>query len=353
MPCPGAAYPPNGGDAVRKLKLPGALLVLASILCFPEPAVAGAQRAMRLWVSSVAPALFPFLALMPVLTGAEACAVYNRMFSGIMRRIFALPGAAAPAVAIGMIAGSPSGALAVGRIAAQSSMQRSEAARIALALGGVSPAYLVLGVGYGLYGSAALGVRLALVQAGVQLVMLLIMKDVCADMEGIISASGEKHARGAVSAAVESVLAICGYMVLFSSASAVVAHLVGKNPGCVLLLAVDLPSGLASLAEMEIRGKMLIQGAAIGFGGLCISFQNLDALASLGIRAGRWITARCLSAALFACGCVLFVQPHPTKVVISLGQPGKVYALSLLAASLAVIPVLIFLSKKFFLNKRP
>lgn len=337
---------------MKKLKLPGALLVLASILCFPEPAVAGAQRAMRLWVSSVAPALFPFLALMPVLTGAEACAAYNRLFSGIMRRIFALPGAAAPAVAIGMIAGSPSGALAVGRIAAQSRMQRSEAARIALALGGVSPAYLVLGVGYGLYGSAALGVRLALVQAGVQLLMLLIMRDACADMEGGISPSVEESPRGFVSAAVESVLAVCGYMVVFSSAAAVLVHLMGRIPGCMVLLAADLPSGLASLAEMEIPGKMLMQGAAIGFGGLCISFQNLDALQPLGIRKGRWFTARCLSAVLFACGCALFMQPYHAKAVISLGQPGKVYAFSLLAASIAAIPGLIFLSKKFFLNKR-
>lgn len=342
----------GGGDAVKRLKLWGAVLVLASILGNPEAAVAGAQRAMRLWVSSVAPALFPFLALMPVLTGADACAAYKRLFSKIMRSCFSLPGEAASAVAIGMISGSPGGSLAVARIASQIGMRRSDAARIALALGGVSPAYLILGVGYGLYGSTALGAKLALIQAAVQLAMLLILKGTCRDMSGTVRRMNGRANSGAISAAVESILAVCGYMVLFSSIAGVAAHFAGESLGCALLLAVDLPSGLAELAGKEIPGKMLIQGAAIGFGGLCISFQNLDALRTLGLKTSRWLAARCISAVLFACGSAVLLQTYSGNAVISLGRPGKVYAFSLLAAFAGAIPVFVFLSKKFFLNKR-
>ena len=77
---------------MKRVKFCGAILILAGILIRPEAAVAGAQRAMYLWYTSVAPALFPFLALLPVLTGPDACAAYAAVLSRLMRPLFGLPG---------------------------------------------------------------------------------------------------------------------------------------------------------------------------------------------------------------------------------------------------------------------
>lgn len=335
---------------MKKLKCLGAVLVLAAILARPEAAVAGAQRAMRLWYSSVAPALFPFLVLMPLLTGPEACAAYNRLFSGLMKPVFRLPGAAAGALVIGMISGSPGGAMAVRRIAAANNMRASQAERLALVMGGVSPAYLVMGVGFGLYGSIALGIRLAVVQVCVQLLLLACMRQ----MKGgdrKIAPVPERPERSPVPAAVEQVLAICGYMVIFGSVASVAAEFLGERLGTLLLLAADLPTGLAALSKWNVPGKFLLQGAAIGFGGLCIAAQNLDVLAEVGVRKARYFAARLAAAVLCALGSVFVLYGRNASAVISLGQPGKVYALSLLAASAAAIPVLFFFSKKLFLNK--
>ena len=62
---------------MKKIGFPAALIAVAAILMRPEAAAAGAQQAMRVWFTSVAPSLFPFLVLMPLLTGSEACAVYD------------------------------------------------------------------------------------------------------------------------------------------------------------------------------------------------------------------------------------------------------------------------------------
>ena len=338
---------------MKRLRFWGTVLILTGILVRPESAVAGAQRAMRLWYSSVAPAMFPFLALLPVLTGAEACAAYDVLLSRLMRPLFNLPGAAAPALVIGMISGSPGGAITVRRVAAEAGLHRSEARRVALALSGLSPAYLILGVGEGLYGSVALGIRLALIQAAVQVGLLFLLRGVMED-DGIAveALPPRERERGAIFGAVESVLAVCGYMVLFSSACCVAASFTGETVGTALLLVSDLPSGLAELARWNIPGRMLIQGAAIGFGGLCIAAQNLDALRPLGVTPGEYLSVRGIAAAAFAgiSGLVLRAQDAGMETYARGGL--QTYAVSLLIAGVAALPTLFFFTKTFCFNNR-
>lgn len=343
----------SGGDPVKRAKLWGAILILAGIMIRPEYAVAGAQRAMRLWYASVAPAMFPFLVLLPVLTGPEACAAYDAAFSKLMQPLFRLPGAAAPALIIGMISGSPGGALAVQRIAAESGLRRSEAKRVALALCGVSPAYLILGVGQGLYGSIELGFRLALIQITIQVGVLFLLRSAADKSEDyVIPLTVKGHEGGAIQRAVESVLAVCGYMVIFSSVCCVAASFAGDSLGTALLLVSDLPSGLAELARWEIPGKMLIQGAAIGFGGLCIAAQNLDVLRPLGVTAREYLSVRGIASAAFAgiSGMALRMQGAGMETYVAAGH--QVYAVSLALAGIVAIPALFFFSKTFYFNNQ-
>ena len=295
---------------MKRAKLWIAAALLLGILIRPEAAVAGAQRAMRVWCSSVAPSLFPFLALMPVLTGPEACAAYNSLFSGGMRRLFHLPGSAAPAVVTGMIAGSPGGALAVCRIARSGGLELRDARRIALAVSGVSPAYLILGVGFGLYGSMSLGLALAAIQLCIQLALLWLLQGILCDQADVPALPPDSARRDGMRAAVEGVLVICGYMVLFDAIGSVVASFAGSDVGLAMLLAADLPSGLSELAARGFPGKMLIQGVAIGFGGLCIAAQNLDALRDIGVRPAEYLAVRGIAAGLFGCisGVILRAQ---------------------------------------------
>lgn len=338
---------------MKRAKFWLAILVLAGILVRPESAVAGAQRAMRLWYSSVAPALFPFLALLPILTGPDACAAYDAVLSRVMRPIFKLPGAAAPALVIGMISGSPGGALAVRRVAAEAGLNQSDARRVALALSGVSPAYLILGVGQGLYGSIELGIKLALIQIAIQLCLLILLRGLAETKEedAILLPENERQG-GPIRCAVENILVVCGYMVLFSSVCCVVASFVGGSVGTALLLVCDLPSGLAELARWEIPGKMLIQGAVIGFGGLCIAAQNLDALRPMGITFKEYLAVRGVAAAAFAGISGLMLQSQGMGMETYAGGSAQAYAFSLLIAGAVAMPALYFFTKSFYLNNR-
>lgn len=328
---------------MKRLKFPAAVLAAACIFLQPSAAVQGARSAMAQWAFAVAPALFPFLVLLPSLTGKEACTAYGRLFARPMR-LLSLPASAAPAVIIGLLAGSPGGALALVQLAANTELSRAQCRRIALAVSGVSPAYLILGVGQGLCGDTGIGLRLALMQLLTQLMLLILLRP-RESGEAVSSIYGAQMRRGILSA-VETVLGICGYMVIFSAITSVLGVWIGAHTGKYLLLAADLPSGLPVFAENPV-----LMAAGIGFTGLCIAMQNLDALRPIGLKAGEWLAVRGFAALIMAALSILFLPAsHPAGE--SLPKMRMIYAFSLLAASFSLIPVLNFLSKNLFLNKR-
>ena len=120
MFAPPCAYHGRGGGRVRRIwdyaKLFGALGLVFLLLLWPAEALSAAQGAMRTWAGSVGPSLFPFLALLPMLTATAARRVYARALGWLMRPLFRLPGSAARPLLIGLLAGSPAGALAVERV---------------------------------------------------------------------------------------------------------------------------------------------------------------------------------------------------------------------------------------------
>ena len=328
-----------------------AAAMLALVFIRPQQAVDGAQRAMRMWYTGVAPAMLPFLALMPVIAGPDACRAYRKMFSGVMDSLFHLPGAAAPGVIAAMISGSPGGAAVICEIKESGGISNEDAARIALAVSGVSPAWLVLGLGCGMLGSKAAGLKLAAIQAAVQLFLLKLLEKVEIHTAGGQAAAKPAQDRKPLLSAVETVLCVCGYMAVFGAYGSVIASFAGKYAGTALMAVLDLPSGAGLIAENAFPEQMLALGGALGFGGLCIAAQNMEKLKVLSVRWRDYLAVRCISASLTALMCAAVFRKHAEGAAVSPGE-GKIYVISLLAAGICAVPGMIFLSKNIFLNKR-
>ena len=81
---------------MKKMRWAGGLLLMALLLSRPQAAAQAAARAMAHWYAAVAPSVFPFLALMPLLTCREAARVYERALGRAMGALFDLPGAKSP-----------------------------------------------------------------------------------------------------------------------------------------------------------------------------------------------------------------------------------------------------------------
>ena len=141
-----------------------------------EVTLNAAREAMLAWYTSVAPALFPFMALMPMLTSPAAARGYERLLGRLMQFLFNLPGAAAPAVVVGMIAGSPAGAVAAVRTCAAAGLTRADAERLTMCCCGLSPAFLITGVGAAMLGNPADGTLLLRAQILTQLTLLAVTR---------------------------------------------------------------------------------------------------------------------------------------------------------------------------------
>lgn len=287
-----------GGILMRYGKLAAGAALAALLLLEPGAAALGALNAMLCWARTVAPALFPFMALLPLLTGEDAARAWERLLGRPMRRLFRLPGAAAGALAAGLLGGSPAGALAARRAPG---LRRDQRRRLAAATAGLSPSFLVGGVGAGMLGSAALGHVLLRAQLASQLILLCLLRAAPEAEEPPSPPAEPPAAAPPLRDAVLAVLTVGGWMALFGALGQSARRLLGDGAEALICLA-DVVTGAQRIARLggDVFPRMLLIAALCGFGGGCVGLQNLAVLRDTGLRAGRYFAARLLAAGLCA-----------------------------------------------------
>ena len=337
-----------GGFFMRHLKWLGGFALMALLLSRPREAAQGAALAMAHWYASVAPALFPFLALMPLLTCSEAVRAYERLLGPAMKALFGLPGGAAPAMVVGMVGGMPAGALAARSVAVRTGMNRGQLYRLAMAVSGFSPAFLVGGVGAGMLGSAAMGWKLFEAQLMSQILLMFLLRRAWRGRTLPVPEAPGAGAEQPVRAAVFAVLTVCGYMALFGMLTGVAGAYLGREPAELLLCLTDVPSGALRIAGMRLTDgeKLLALAAMCGFGGGCVAAQCLGALKGCGLSAAEYVSMRALAAAVNV-GCMALLLNLPAGGAAALVEPVRrnPFAAAALVASLLSIPALIRMRK--------
>ena len=334
----------TGGLSLKNLKWLGGLAAMALLLSNPQAAARGAGVAMAQWVASVAPALFPFLALMPLLTCEDAIAAYEALLGRFMKVFFNLPGAAAPAMIVGMAAGTPAGALAARDIATRAGMNRGQLQRVATATAGFSPAFLVGGIGAGILNNPALGWKLLGAQLLTQLSMMLSLRYAWQGRTEPAWAAGFAAVEKPIRGAVLGILTICGYMTLFGALAGVLGEWVGRGPADVLICLMDVPSGALCVSGMLLpeRIRLILLAGMCGFGGLCVIAQSLGALRGSGISAGEYVGIRAV-AGLLCAGYMALLQGLPHIDNMRLIEPVRENPLAAgaLIASILAVPILL------------
>lgn len=322
------------------LKAALAFMFASGLVMYPEACAAAARGAMNTWATAVAPALFPFAAVMPFITCDEARYVYNRIFGRITGSLFGLPGAAASAIVAGMLSGSPAGALAVARVAEAEGLTKGQTARLAGIACGVSPVYLISVLGVSLNGSAIMGWRLAGAQLAAQVVAGIMLRKLNGGGEEVGACVNNMNTDRPVAAAVNAALRVCGYMVLFSVGIKLGEMALGQ--GLLRVAAfIDLPSGAGYCND----GVVL--AAAAGFGGVCICAQNMAVLRGM---VNVWVYAayKVLTAVLCA-GAYMVVSGQDAGMnPADMMREGMVFEKNLLLTTVFILPIILF-----FVRKRP
>ena len=272
----------------RRLAL-AAVFLGTVLLLWEAPAVRDAAReGLSLCAASVVPALFPFLASSSLLLKLGFGDWLAGPLAPLMS-LYRLPGEAASALALGLAGGYPVGARTAAELYAAGSLTKDEAERLLTFCNNANPAFLLGGLGLGIFGSARTGLWLWLIHVFSALVTGLRLA-----RRGGQTSDARRHIPklpvpagsfpellvASVQGALAAILNICAFVELFYVLGLPLRRLPAPW-GAGLAGMVELFSASASLPDGRV-GFLLAAGLA-GFGGLSVLCQTAAVLAPGGL----------------------------------------------------------------------
>lgn len=333
--------------------LAGCCLAGWLLLAWPEAAAAGVSRGLSLCSSVIIPSLFPFLVLSGFLVKSGLSASLGRRLERPARALFGLPGCCAPVILIGFIGGYPAGAVAAGELLDSGLVTRAQARRLLCFCVNGGPAFVISAVGAGMLGSAAYGALLyaAHIAASVLLGLLLRRGETPpaapphgGSKTGTARPSPASAFVESVGSACRSLLLMCGFILLFSSALSLldasgaaaafqsllmrIAGVFGSADPWRPLIAAVLPGLLeVSCGSVEAAGAgtaaPLLLGMILGWGGLSVHCQIAAALRGKRLITRRFFAVRALHALLGGIFSLALFRwfPLPVPVFSSFESP--------------------------------
>lgn len=278
---------------------PGAACVLLIwLVVSPAGGIAGVRTGLSLCGEVVIPSLFPFLALSVFVIRTGLAQRFGRLLERPMRALFRLPGSAAVALALGIVGGYPVGGKACADLCRKKALSQPEAERLMAFCINSSPSFIIGAVGAGLLHSSAAGVLLYAAHLGASL------------LTGLLAARRyPRPARGGRSAAVtgtpvpqalvesvngamESMLAIAGFVIFFSGLSGLFFTGGGSGMAATLFKGLmEVTNGCAAAAAGG-AAAMPLMAAMLSFSGLSVICQVMAVTAPAGLSVRRYLLAR-------------------------------------------------------------
>ena len=265
------------------------LVVLLSLIAFPQHASGAAASALRIWGLDVVPSLFPYM-------------VFCRMLSARLRE-HDVP-AAPVAALLGLLGGSPSGASVIA--AYGSRLSRKVLLALCALTGTISPMF-------------TLGTVQAWTQNTVLCRLLLLCHLLgaacaggvvfwaCKDESPAVSASAPSAPVNPMAQSIDAILHVGGCIICYSVLASLLRLLpmLSDSTGAVVHGLLEVSGGVHALCTAAIPGKLraVFLSMLCGFSGFSILSQNHAFLAPLGVRMTQLIAFALLRA--FFAGCLM------------------------------------------------
>lgn len=326
---------------------------LAAVLLLRASSLAGGAAAgLRLCARVLIPSLFPFFVLANLLIQTGAAALVSQALADRLAAWFSVPPCGLTALFLGLIGGYPIGAATLCALYQEGSLPQEDAVRLLRFCNNSGPAFFLGAVGLGCFGSASVGLRiyffhaLSAILVGLLLARPQLPHASAPDAKPPTTRSFAPAFSAALTASVQSMLQICGLVILFSALQAVALSLGLEKPLCRLLSACGLPdsaalpllrgamemtSGIAALpSSLPLPLSAALCAAICSFGGLCV-FLQCAALLPPQLSLRGYLPAKLLQAVLAAaltllsyrlappaflgfCVCLPFLAALPTKI---------------------------------------
>lgn len=299
------------------MRLPLCFLFCGILLWFLWDAAAirsAVTEALLLCATSVIPAMFPFLVVSNLLIMLGLGDLLSPAFAAVMSRLFRLPGAAGSALLLGLTGGYPIGAKTAADLYRSGRLTREETQRLLTFCNNANPAFFLSVLGAGVFHSVRVGLYLWLIHL---LSALLSGWFLCRNRTGssriqcppIRKANSDPFSVlwvSAVGSALQGILSICAFVVIFYVLTRPLASLPGLW-GSAATGILELFSLMPRLSNDS--ANLILVSALSGWGGLSVLCQTASMLAGTGLSISSCIKGKLLQglfSALFAALLILF-----------------------------------------------
>jgi len=350
------------------------------IIIFPRESLAAARGGLMLWSHNVLPGILPFVIGANLLMALGGAGFIGELLSPITRAVFRVPGRGGFALAIGLISGYPVGTKVVCEMRSQGHLTKIEAQRLVAFTSNAGPLFVLGAVAAGMFGSASLGYFMLAAHYLGALSVGLIMRFYKTRYDKIpnkdaemplhikafraMEATRQADSRSfglilgaCIKDAVETMLIIGGFVVLFSVVSAIlelsgvfyalssfleffgmfhVEHLSGF---------IEMTNGVSALSAQGISLQVVAACVAIiSFGGLSILFQSINFIAKTDISIAIFVLCKMAHGAISGLFSIilfpLFSSSFESVEFVAVHSPGFVRSSAnfiLMVAGLLVI----------------
>jgi len=294
------------------------ILLCGAALLWRAPAVAsGISRGLSVCGSVLIPSVFPFLVLGGFLIRSGVASALGRRLESITRVLFGLPGCTAAGVLLGLIGGYPAGSVAVGELMRSGQITRDEARRMLRFCVNGGPGFVISAVGAGLMGNVQFGVLLFVAHVTAALILGVVgvprgaRKRDHRVMRTAPRAPLSSALVDAVTGACETMVYMCGFVLLFGGIIAVLGTFSDNRVFSALTACVlEVSGGCAAASSLGVAAPLLL-GFAVGFGGLSVHCQIASSLRGLRLLDASFFLARLAHGSLTAVFTVLLLRWIP------------------------------------------
>ena len=282
------------------------IYLAACMILSPTGCISAAREAVGLCLDVVIPSLFPFFICSGLFVALGMAELAGRFLSRLMRPLFRVSGAGALAVVLGVVSGYPVGAKCAADLYSEGYITKKEAERLTAFCNNSGPLFIIGAVGVGMLTSRETGLLLygihvlsALLvgfvfrfyggRASVAAPACLPPEKTQANLQSIGGALGR-----VVENSAETMLKVCGFVILFS----VFASVLPQNGGSAFAYAaLEITGGVKALLETGSLSNVLKLSLAsfyLAFSGISVLLQVASVLAPCGLSIKPYLLGKLL-----------------------------------------------------------
>ncbi len=256
----------------------GTIWLVFVLIMFPKSCIDAGLKGVFLCLDTVIPSLFPFFVCSGLITGLGMIKPFQKLFAPFMKPLFGVSGAGALPFVLGILSGYPVGAKCVADLYSKGCCSKSEGEKLLAFCNNSGPLFILGAVGAGMAENIELGRYLYIIHILSAFITGMIFKFYKSEEPETLAlpkAEGEglvKTILGAFTSATESIITVCGFVILFS----VVGEALPKiGASSIIHGLLEITGGAEKILNMpsDFNLRVSILSGVIAFSGFSVMLQ--------------------------------------------------------------------------------